>query len=190
MAFTNEATNQQWCLSLDHPNCKCPDRGTDPSVPICRRWNWMECSQSSCWYHHVCSGCLSLYKECPCPCLQGLSCTHHSANEALQGRPGRTTHQTGPPFAAIKDMFLGSSETPTHTISTHNRTSDHVKHSYDSNLLADSNQPATKNSEGMIHDKYNPPDNLQSTLIYPPHLDKILKILHCLWGLLVNMYGR
>ena len=70
--------------------------------------------------------------------LQGLSRTHHSTNEALQGRPGRTTHQTGCPFAAIEDVILGSSETPTRTISTHNRTSDHVKHSYDSNSLADS----------------------------------------------------
>ena len=88
----------------------------------------------------------------------------HSANEALQDQPGRTTHQIVCPFAAIEDVILGSSETPTRTISTHNRTSDHVNHSYDSNSLADSNQPAAKNSEGMIHDKYNPPDNLQSTL--------------------------
>ena len=37
------------------------------------------------------------------------------------------------------------------------------------------NQPAAKNSEGMIHDKYNPPDNLQSTLIYPPPTRSPLK---------------
>ena len=34
---------------------------------------------------------------------------------------------------------------------------------HDSDTLADSNQLVPKNSEGMIHDKYNPPDNFQST---------------------------
>ena len=70
MAFANATTNQhcQGCLSLDHPTCECPDRGSDSSVPICRRWNWMECSQSSCRYRHICSGCLSPHhKECRCP---------------------------------------------------------------------------------------------------------------------------
>ena len=60
-------------------------------------------------------------------------------------------------------MILGSSETLTCSISTHNYTSDHGKHSYDSDTVADSNQLLPKNSEGMIQDKYNPPDNLQST---------------------------
>ena len=70
MAFANATANQhcQWCLSLDHPTCECPDRVTDSAVPICRRWNWMECSQSSCRYRHICSGCLSPHhKECRCP---------------------------------------------------------------------------------------------------------------------------
>ena len=52
-------------------------------------------------------------------------------------------------------MILDSSETPTCSISTDNRTSDHIKHSYDSDLLADSNQPVAKNLEGMIHNKYS-----------------------------------
>ena len=70
MAFANATANQhcQWCLSLEHSTSECPDRVTDPSVPICRRWNWMECSQSSCRYRHICSGCLSPHhKEYRCP---------------------------------------------------------------------------------------------------------------------------
>ena len=43
----------------------------------------------------------------------------------------------------------------TGSTSTHNRTSDHVKRSYDSDSLADSNQTAAKNLEGMIHDEYS-----------------------------------
>ena len=56
MAFANATANQhcQWCLSLEHPTCECPDIVTDLAVPICRRWNWMECSQSSCTYRHIC----------------------------------------------------------------------------------------------------------------------------------------
>ena len=126
----------------------------------------MECSQSSCRYRHICSGYITksaIAHSAARGDLQGLSCTHHSTNEARQGRLGRTAHQTGRPFAAIEDAILGSSETLTRSISTHNHTSDHVKHSYDSDSLADSNQPVPENSEGMIHDKYNPPDNFQST---------------------------
>ena len=46
MAFVNVTAKQhcQWCLSLDHPTCECPDRVADSAVPICRLWNWMEFS--------------------------------------------------------------------------------------------------------------------------------------------------
>ena len=171
MAFANVATNQhcQWCLSLDHPTCECPDRGTDASIPICRRWNWMECSQSSCQYRHVCSGCMRPdHKERRCPLgrrgdPQGLSCTHHSTNEAHQGRCRGTTHQTRLLFAAIEDVILGSSKTLTRNSSTRTHTSDRLKHSYDSDSMAHPNQPGTKSSEGLIHNVYNPTVNLHHT---------------------------
>lgn len=45
---------------------------------------------------------------------------------------------------------------------THTHTSNFVKYRYDSHSLANSNRPVAKNPEGMIHDRYNPPHNLQS----------------------------
>ena len=62
------------------------------------------------------------------------------ANEAHQGRLGRTTHQTGRPFAAIEEKH--SSALYPLTITSH-----HVKHIYDSDPLADSNQLVPKNLE-------------------------------------------
>ena len=75
-------TSQSTTRFNPYPTVKTP--------PICKKWNWGNCSSPSCSYRHICMECHStLHREPHCPLRSPTGSGHQLGGKARAFRPDR-----------------------------------------------------------------------------------------------------